>query len=548
MQRVDLLTDPGTFNETNQALVPVDPLSFEDNVSYRERLAEAQRLTGLIEAVVTGTANIGGMQAVIACMDFGFMTGSIGSAVGEKITAAAEAALQRRLPFVLMATGGAPRIQEGVLSLMQLAKMVSAVKRLGKKGVPFIATLASPTSNHLLATAVSNADIIFVEPRALVGFAPRKVAQQATEGELPEGFQTAEYYLEHGMVDAIVPRPQLKQQLALVLDLLGFKYRLTASGRIRLQAVERPEAPAWEHVQLARHEARPTSRDYLERIVSNFIELHGDRRYGDDPAIVAGLGYLAGEAVVVVAQERGRGHGPESGGDKRLYPEGLRKAQRAMALASRFKLPVITLIDTPGAYPGLESEERGIAEAIGSTISVMSDLPTPIVSAIIGEGGSEGALALSVADRILMLENAIYSPIAPEAAAWLLYRDVGRVDEVASSLKLTAHDCRAFGIIDMLVPEPEGGAHTDFDEAARELGRLLVQALLDVQMTFNRTLLRKRYKKFRKMGTYSTIFHNTLANEATNVQTKLVRSGRELIDRFYGKPRPSQKGRSREAR
>jgi acetyl-CoA carboxylase carboxyl transferase subunit beta len=421
--------------------------------------------------------------------------------------------------------------------LIQLAKMVSALKRLGKKGVPFIATLASPTSNHLLASAVSNADIIFAEPRALIGFAPRKVAEQATKGPLPEGFQTAEYYLEHGMVDAIVPRQQLKQHLALVLDLLGFKYRLTAAGRIRLQAVERPEAPAWEHVQLARHEERPTAQDYIERIISSFIELHGDRRYGDDAAIVSGLGYLAGEAVVVVAQERGRDDGPGAGADKRVYPEGFRKAQRAMHLAARFKLPVITLIDTAGAYPGLESEERGIAEAIGSTISMMSDLPTPIISAIIGEGGSEGALALSVADRILMLENAIYTPIAPEAAAWLLYRDADRANEVAASLKLTTHDCRSLGIIDTLVPEPEGGAHTDFDEAARQLGRLLVQTLLDVQMTFNRTLLRNRYKKFRKMGTYSTIFQNTLANEAANVQMKLVRSGRDLLDRFYGKPR-----------
>ncbi|MSQ26039.1 MAG: acetyl-CoA carboxylase carboxyl transferase subunit beta [Dehalococcoidia bacterium] len=531
-QRLELVTDPGTLQETNPALVPTDPLGFADRVPYRERLAQAQSATGLSECVVTGTAYIGGMEAVLAVMDVGFMGGTIGSAAGEKITQAAEMALERRIPFVLLASGGAPRIREGVLSLMQLAKMVSATKRLRKKGVPFIAQLASPTSGHLLITVASNADVIFAEPRALIGFAPRRQARQATGQALPEGSQTAEYAMAHGMVDAIISRPELKQRLAMVLDLLGFKYRLTASRRTRPHQVERPVAPAWERVQLSRHQERPTSHDYITRMISTFVELHGDRLHGDDPAIICGMGYLAGEGVMVVAQERGRGGEASRHRGGRIYPEGFRKAQRAMQMAARFNLPVITLIDTPGAYQGLEAEEHGVTEAIGATIDEMSDLPTPIITAIIGEGGSEGALAMSVADRILMQENAIFSPVSPEAAAELVYRNTERAGDAASALKLTAHDCRALGIIDVLVPEPEGGAHTDVDEAARQLERLLVQSLLDVQMSFKRTLIRKRYAKFRRMGTSSTVFENTLAAQAAEVQEQVIRSAKGIKSRL----------------
>ena len=541
LQRIALLADPGTFRETNQALVPLDPLSFADHVSYRERLSNAQSVTGLLEAVVTGTAYIGGMQTVLSAMDFGFMGGSIGSAVGEKIAQAAELALRQRLPFVLVACGGSPRIREGVLSLMQMAKVLTTLKRLHKKAVPFIAILASPSSSHLLAIAASMADVVLTEPGATIGFAPKKVVEQASDRELPEEFHTAEFYKKHGVIDAIVDRQALKQQLALVLDLLSFRYRLTIANRTRLRHVERPPAPAWERVQLARHEERPTARDYIERITSNFFELHGDRVNADDPGIIIGIGYLAGESVMVIANDRGRGDDAARCREGRLYPEGLRKAERAMRMAARFKLPIVNIIDTPGAYQGIEAEENGIAGAIGSLISLSSDLPTPILAVIIGEGGSEAALALSVADRILMLENAIYTPISPEAAAWLLYRDPERVDQVAAALKLTADDCRSLGIIDHVVPEPEGGAHTNVDEAARQLERMLVQALLDVQMTFSTTMVRNRFRKFRNIGTYSTYLEATLATEVHQFQETVLKSLRELKDRFLGQNRPANR-------
>ena len=536
-KRVDLLLDSGTFEETNESLVPVDPLSFEDKVPYRERLAQAQRVTGLMEGCLTGTGYVGGMPVVIAAMDFGFMSGSVGSVVGEKITLAAEMALQRRIPFLLVVCGGGPRIQEGVLSLMQMAKIVATLKRLSKRGIPFISILASPSTGALYSGAASAADIILAEPAALIGFAPLSTAKRATGGPLPSDFHTAEFHRDHGMVDRVVDRQDMKRQLSLVLDLLGFKYRLTLTSRIRLRKVEEPEAPAWDRVQRARHHERPTSKDYIERLISNFVEVHGDRVSGDDPAMVTGLGYLSGDAVMVIAQERGRGDDAARRRGGSIYPEGFRKAERAMRLAAKFRLPVVTLIDTPGAYPGLEAEERGIAAAISSTLSTISDLPTPVLAVIIGQGGSEAALALSVADRVLMMENAICTPFSPESAAWILYRDPKRADEVAAALKLTAQDCLELRIADAIIPEPAGGAHTDFDEAAKQVERMLVQALLEVQVTFTRTLLKNRYNKYRRMGTYTTYFQATLASHLLHTHEMLLKGVKDLVS--WAKSRPS---------
>ena len=535
LRRISLLTDAGTFREINQSLVPLDPLSFSDHLSYRDRLSQAQSVTGLLEAVVTGTANIGGIQAVLAVTDFGFMGGSIGSAVGEKIAQAAEAALRQRIPFVLVASGGTPRIREGMLSLMQMAKVVATLKRLRKKPVPFIAVLASTASSYLFSSAASMADVIIAEPGALVGFVPKKVVERASGKErLPKDYHTAEFYQRHGAVDTIVDRQNLKQHLALLLDLFSVKFRLTIANRARLQAQEAPQAPAWERLQLARHEQRPTARDFVERVTSNFVELHGDRVNADDQGMMIGMGYLAGEAVMVIGNDRG-GDGDDDAGAARVTPAGLRKAQRALRMAERFKLPVITLIDTPGVLQTIEAEEQGIAAAVGETISSMSDLRTPIISVIIGEGGSEAALALSVADRILMLENAIFTPITPEAAALILYRDPDKVEEVAEALKLTAYDCRIFGIVDVVVPEPEDGAHTNFDAAARQLERMLVQSLLDVQTGFSFSMLRKRFRKFREIGSFSTYFQATLANEVSHFQGSMSKGLRDLKDRLTGK-------------
>lgn len=525
-QRIALLADPGSFKEINQFLTSIDPLSFSGKEPYEERLHEAQRRTGMTEAVITGVCTIGGNPTAIAVLDFGFMGGNMGGVVGEKIALAFELATRRKIPMVTVVSSGGARVQEGMLSLMQMAKTAAAAKRLHSQRLPHIAVLTNPTSGEVYASFANLGDVILAEPKALIGFAPLRVVEQTSGKPLPEGSHTAEDHLLHGMVDQVVDRTRLRQLLSILLDLLSSRYRLTITRKSKPPPVpEHPEEQAWHTVQLARHKKRPTALDYISRMTSSFIELHGDRHYGDDRAIICGVAELSGEAVVIIGQERSHNEG-------RAYPEGFRKAQRAMRLAAVFGMPVITLIDTPGAYPGLDAEERGIGHAIASTLALMSDLPTPIVSVIIGEGGSEGALALGVADRILMMENAIYSVISPEGAASIIYRDAKKAEEMASALKLTALDCKELGVIDTVVPEPEGGAHADPDEAARLLKNIIVRELLEAQQFNLAKLIKNRYKKFRRMGEYSSYFRTAISKEVSDVQELLQRGVSRIKQRL----------------
>jgi len=259
----------------------------------------------------------------------------------------------------------------------------------------------------------------------------------------------------------------------------------------------------YQRVQLARHPRRPYALDYIERFVRGFTELHGDRHFGDDRAIVAGLGWIGERAVMVIGQQKGR--------DTRenllrhfgmAHPEGYRKALRLMFLADRFRVPIVTLIDTPGAYPGLGAEERGQAEAIAVNLLEMARLEVPIVSVVIGEGGSGGALALAVADRVLMLENSVYSVISPEGCASILWRDGKKAPQAAEALRITATDLERLGIVDGIVPEPIGGAHRDADTAATTLEAALIRHLDALSGVSGSELVDGRLAKFRRMGVF----------------------------------------------
>jgi acetyl-CoA carboxylase carboxyl transferase subunit alpha len=261
--------------------------------------------------------------------------------------------------------------------------------------------------------------------------------------------------------------------------------------------------PAWRRVLLARHAKRPHSLDYIERLVTDFQEIHGDRLFGDDPAIVAGLGQFEGRPVMVVAEQKGRDT------KQKLYrnfgmpkPEGYRKALRAMQMAGKFRRPLITFLDTPGAYPGIDAEERGEAEAIARNLREMARLPIPVVVVCIGEGGSGGALALGVGNIVLMLENAVYSVISPESCAAIIYRDSAKAEQAAAALKLTAEDLKGLGLIDDIVPEPEGGAHEDVVAAAEFLRQHLRCSLDKLAVLNDQELVQHRYAKFRKMGNF----------------------------------------------
>ncbi|MCL0065649.1 acetyl-CoA carboxylase carboxyltransferase subunit alpha/beta [Dehalococcoidia bacterium] len=384
-ERIYLLVDPGSLHGLDQAATAAEPARLLGNDAYQQRIREAQERTGLSEAVVTGTCTIGGNPVVLAVLDFGFLGGNMGMVVGDRIAKAFELAARKKLPVVTVVSSGGARIEEGVLSLMQMARTVAAAKKLQASRLPHISVLTHPTTGDVYASFANLGDIIIAEPNAMIGFAPLRIMEETQETSPTEVGHTAESHLKHGLVDQIVDRTRLRHLISITLDLLSSRYRLGVKKKVRpYLAPTRPQEQAWQTIQLARHAERPTSMDYITRITSTFIEIHGDRSYSDDPAIVCGLAELGGEAVVIIGQQRDRNEGHTA-------PEGFRKAQRAMRLAAKFDLPLINLVDTPGAYPGAESEERGIGNAIASTMALLSDIPTPVISVIIGQGGGRGS-------------------------------------------------------------------------------------------------------------------------------------------------------------
>ncbi len=504
--RIALLADPKSFKERDRGLVSVDPLRFTDRRTYRERLLEAQRSTGLREAVVIGGARIEANPVVLVVFDFAFMAGTMGSVVGEKIADAFEYATRRRIPLISIAASGGARMQEGMLSLMQMAKTAAAQAAHARAGLAHISVLTNPTFGGVTASFASLGDVIIAEPGAQVGFVGPQVIEMTLGTTLPPDSHRAETLLRAGMIDLIVPRPQLRTTVAYLVDHL--KQRGTRSrGSARLipkwptPPSGRPSPQGWQAVQLARHVDRPTAVDYITRLFTRFIEFHGDRYFGDDPAIICGIGDLEERAVMVVAQERGRTVEEQAHHRRGMaYPEGYRKALRVMQLAAKFHLPLLTLVDTPGAALGVEAEQRGIAHAIARNLQTMAGLATPVVSVVIGEGGSGGALSLAVADRVLMLEHAIYSVMSPEGAAAILWRDPDEAARVADALKITAGDLLRLGVIDGIVPEPPGGAHLDPDLAARLLHDALLHTLAELRPTSPAVLVQRRYRKYRHIG------------------------------------------------
>lgn len=527
------LADARSFRERDTRLVSRDPLQFEDEQPYADRLASLRRDTGERDAIITGTMTIDGHRVSVAVLDFSFLGGSMGVVVGEKIARAADRAVRSQIPLLTIVSSGGARMQEGMLSLLQMAKTASAIARLQAHGVPYVSVLTNPTTGGVFASFANLGDVVIAEPKALIGFAGPRVAEQAMGSPLPPGTHSSEFLLDHGMIDDIVPRPELRDYLVRLL-------RVWTADRSATRLDTHESAPgvlgsragsAWDAVQAARDTRRPTSMDYLGRIITDFTETHGDRVSGDDPAVVTGYGMLGNRAVAIVAQERGHEDDRRRGGRGR--PAGYRKAQRIMESAARLGLPVVSLIDTPGAYPGVESEEGGLAAELASSMAMMSQLPTPTVALVIGEGGSGGALALGVADRVLMLEHAIYSVIAPEGAATILYRDASRAPELSERLRITADELLDLGLVDAIVPEPPGGAASDYDAAACYAMDAITAALAQLSGQQSKSLLKARWSRYQRIGSDHT------RNEP-RVNMRRLRQRRPLPD---GVPIPEVVGR-----
>ncbi|MEG2261329.1 MAG: acetyl-CoA carboxylase carboxyltransferase subunit alpha [Raoultibacter sp.] len=572
MERINDLFDAASFTEWESGLSPCDPLSFP---GYLDKVSAVQQQCGLEEAVRCGCATIAGIRFAFCIMDSQFFMGSMGSVVGEKITRSVERATHEQLPLLIFTASGGARMQEGLASLMQMAKISCALKRHDAAGLLYVSILTDPTTGGVTASFAMQGDIILAEPHALIGFAGQRVIQDTIKQSLPEGFQTAEFALQHGLIDAIVKRDNLREQLAHILAIheasqarcsLEDGHRVSYAAvcenlqhdcatyntitygmlphlkRIFLQASQKfkpgyrqstkqppkarsmpcasfadatvaPEyigggdkvlgnafdAAAWTHVQLARNTHRPTALFYIDQVFDGFIELHGDRAFGDDGAIVAGIGWLGTSPVTVIAQEKGcdvkervaRNFGCPN-------PEGYRKSLRLMRQAEKFHRPVVCLVDTQGAFCGMEAEQRGQGNAIAENLMGLAGLRVPIVSVILGEGGSGGALALALADRVAMQKHAVYSVLSPEGFASILWKDRSRAPEAAAAMKMSAQDVLEMGVVDAVISEGEAPAHENPAMAAACVRGYLVKSLDELSLLSVERLLEDRFARFRK--------------------------------------------------
>lgn len=499
-RRIEMITDEGSFEEWDSDLQGGNPLEYK---GYEEKLKKLQEKTGLSEAVVTGKAKIDGREAAIGVCDGRFLMASMGEAVGEKIARAVERATKERLPVILFACSGGARMQEGIVSLMQMAKTSAALKRHSDAGLLYISVLTDPTTGGVTASFAMLGDVILAEPKALIGFAGPRVIEQTIGQKLPDGFQRAEFLLEHGFLDAIVERPQMKETLSKILALhevgegTGFNRK---KCDVELTSGSKMNMTAWQRVELSRRKDRPVGSDYIDALFTDFVEFHGDRYFADDKAIIGGVARFHGTPVTVIAQAKGRNTKENIERNFGMpQPEGYRKALRLMKQAEKFSRPVICLVDTPGAFCGLEAEERGQGEAIARNIYEMSGLKVPVVSIIIGEGGSGGALAMATADEVWMLENSIYSILSPEGFASILWKDSSKAKEAAEVMKLTAENLKAQGIVERVFAEPETYTVQNMDSVIMQINEAIEEFLMRYGSMSEQELIRHRYERFRNM-------------------------------------------------
>jgi acetyl-CoA carboxylase carboxyl transferase subunit beta len=507
--RLNMVVDEDTFTpwvDVNEQTI-INPLDFPE---YEEKVRATREKTGLSEGVTVGKGKIYGIDAVIGVCDARFMMGSMGHEVGERIASAVERATAEKLPVILFCCSGGARMQEGIVSLMQMAKTSAALKRHSEAGGLYISVLTDPTTGGMTASFAMLGDVILAEPGALIGFAGPRVIEQTIGQRLPEGFQRAEFQLSHGFVDHIVERKDLKLTLYQLLKahaVTGVSnfdpmhendcYEPTELMRERASK-EKAKSP-WEKVREARQMNRLQTSDYISTVFDDFMELHGDRYFRDDPAIIGGIGWLDGQPVTVIGIQKGaspaecaaRNYGMPS-------PEGYRKAIRLMKQAEKFGRPIITFVNTSGAYPGMEAEENGQGEAIARNLYEMSGLKVPVFTFMIGEGGSGGALALAVSNEVWMLEHAVYSILSPEGFASILWKDGKRAKEAASVMKITAQELLELKVIEGIIPEFGGADAAALESISRAMKQQLKRFLKESAKKSGETLAAERYDRFRK--------------------------------------------------
>ena len=509
--RIRMVADTGTFQEWFTDLETENPLEYP---GYEEKIADLQEKTKLHEAVTVGKCMVNGLETVLGVCDARFLMGSMGYVVGEKITRAFERATEEKLPVVLFTSSGGARMQEGIVSLMQMAKTSAAIRKHSEAGLFYLPILTDPTTGGVTASFAMLGDVILAEPGALIGFAGPRVIAQTIGQKLPEGFQQAEFLVEKGIIDGVVERQELKETVWKLLKIHQDSMKYIHYGKT--QNVEnfpeirssrgkagtdgKSELTAWERVEISRSKERPTTLSYVQQIFDEFLELHGDRAFRDDGAVIGGIAMFGGQPVTVIGQQKGKNV------KENIYrnfgmasPEGYRKALRLMKQAEKFGRPVVTFVDTPGAACGIEAEERGQGEAIARNLLEMSGIQTPMVSILIGEGGSGGALGLAVTDEVWMMENATYSILSPEGFASILWKDGKRAKEASEVMKITAKDLKKLQIIEKVIREPEPANEENLPEIAEEIREDLDGFLRKSCQKTREQIVEERYERFRRM-------------------------------------------------
>lgn len=503
-ERLAMVLDDAVFEPWFEDVGVCNPLGTPD---YSMELSFARAKTGSAEAFTIGYGRIGGHETVIGACESRFMAGSMGRTMGERITLAFERATQRKLPVILFCCGGGERMQEGIISLMQMEKTTAAMKRHSDAGLFYCSVL----TNSMMAGASSvfsmMADVILAEDQSRIGFADPKVVRQISGQVLPAAFQTPQFQLEHGMVDRIVERHNLKNALHYLLythapHTVSRKHDgSTDNPRSDAAegAVQHPGKTSWEKVAISRSGTRANPMDYIERIFEDFRELHGDRCFGDDHALIGGLGLLDGQPVTVLANFGGNSM------YERIYrnfampkPEGYRKAIRLMKQAEKFGRPIITFVNTTGAFCGVEAEERGQSTAVAEAIMVMSGLKVPTLCILVGEGYGSGALAMSIGNEVWMLEHSTYSIASPERYSVVHWKTADRAQEAAELMKLTAQELSELKVIERIIPEFGGAAEETVDQIAAVLGDSIRAFIKRYETMSTQDIVNHRYERFRK--------------------------------------------------
>ena len=507
--RIKMVVDRGSFEQWFEDLVESNPLSFE---GYEEKLEATREKTGLTEAVTVGKCRIYGEEAVIGVCDSRFLMGSMGHVVGERITAAVERATKLRLPVFIFCCSGGARMQEGIISLMQMAKTTAAIKKHSDAGLFYCTILTDPTTGGVTASFATVGDVIMAEPGALIGFAGPRVIKQTIGQDLPEGFQRAEFQVEKGFADGIVKREDLRKTIYYLIVANRpkegvFRVRRQSEEDKRFMYTEilkeltwkSRSLTAWEKVKAVRQAIRPSAKDYMDYIFDFFVEAKGDRAYGDDQAIMGGIAMLNGQPITVIADMKGN---TIEECQKRNFgmplPEGYRKALRLMKQAEKFGRPIVSFVNTAGAYCGIEAEERGQGEAIARNLLEMSALKVPVLCIVIGEGGSGGALATAVGNEVWMMENATYSILSPEGFASILWKDASAAPKASEVMNITSQDLKRLGVVEKIIPE-FGGANPNTVEAIGEYMRDEIVKFLDACEGKDwESFAEERYNRFRK--------------------------------------------------